>query len=243
MAKLLRAASGERHLRWSKEVHATMEAHLRMNPDLSPTQRDALRAEWEVLGERITGLSAAVLPYRAFVEGAYTQVRAKQRVGNFLCDEVAREVDGTLRHKRADLQRALPGAWEQMFAGQPLSHALRQGHERTAQMMTAMVGVLGSVALPGVDLEGLAQRAASRGALLDEANRELALEIDPQRAPLRLAVERAIFALREHLEQSDGRLRTHFPSAFIDSLYPELGSARTHVLDDADEDDDNSAQA
>jgi hypothetical protein len=81
------------------------------------------------------------------------------------------------------------------------------------------------VALSGVDLEGLAQRAASRGALLDEANRELALEIDPQRAPLRLAVERAIFALREHLEQSDGRLRTHFTSAFIDSLYPELGSA------------------
>jgi len=53
-------------------------------------------------------------------------------------------------------------------------------------------------------------------------------------------MNKAIFELREELDQMDGRLRSHFSQAFIDSLYPELARKRTAVADDEDEDDDTS---
>jgi hypothetical protein len=65
--------------------------------------------------------------------------------------------------------------------------------------------------------------------------------MEAQRQPLRSAVNKAVYALREELEQMDGRLRSHFTADFINSLYPELARRGTVVADAEDEDDDTSA--
>ena len=83
--------------------------------------------------------------------------------------------------------------------------------------------------------------------LLDEAADLLrgfmaeAATVEDQRAPLRAAVQKAIYELREELDQMDGRLRSFFSADFIDSLYPELSRKGTAVADEADDDDDTSA--
>ena len=65
--------------------------------------------------------------------------------------------------------------------------------------------------------------------------------LEEQRQPLRSAVQKAIYELREELDQMDGRLRSHFTADFIDSLYPELTRRGTAVADENDEDDDTAA--
>src|SRR4051812_22037124 len=85
MQKLSRSASGLRHLRWAREILATLEAHYEHNPRLGQRDRDAVLDEAVKLRTLVTGLSAAVKPYRDFLERRRVQSRGMQRVGRFLC--------------------------------------------------------------------------------------------------------------------------------------------------------------
>lgn len=240
MEKLSRSASGVRHLRWAREILATQKAQLEVNKRLTAAQKTALDAEVKRLEPRIVALSAAVVPHREFVENAHVAVRAKQRVANYLCDEAQRQADAGLRPHRRDLASIIPGGHTAILAKTPLSRVLRVGHEKTveyAERAANMIRVLpanisGTTALADL-LEGAADLL--RG-FLSEAE-----GVEAQRAPLRAAVQKATYELREELDQMDGRLRSFFSADFIDSLYPELTRKGTAVADESDEDDDTSA--
>lgn len=241
MERLSRRASGVRHLRWGREVLATAKAHLEVNDRLSEGQRAALLSETEGLGQRVGALEAAVGPYRVFVDGAHVQIRASKRVANYLCDEVWREADGAFRHSRVDLERAVPGFWDRFTSGLTLSRVLRAGHEATVRIARKAAGALAAV--PADRFAGAPGVATAFGAAADRLDallRKEADEIDPQRIPLKAAVEGEVGRLRETLEQMDGRLRSHFSAAFIESLYPELSKGSAAVADEADDDDDTS---
>ncbi|MDI3285248.1 hypothetical protein [Polyangium sp. 15x6] len=240
MRKLSRAASGARHVRWSSEILRTMCAHLDINDRLSETQKKALAAEVETLKPRVEGLESAVAPYRAFVERAHLDIRARQRVANFLCDEAQRAADGAMRPHRKDIDTILPGGFGAILAKTSLSRVLRAGHAKTVEHAERAASALRSLPakIPGTG--PLADTLDQAANLLRTFNKA-ADALEEQRTPLRAAVNKGIFDLREALDQIDGRLRTHFSQDFIDSLYPELNKSGSAVADEDDEDDDASA--
>ncbi len=239
--RLARTASGSRHLRWGQEVYATIDAHLEHNPRLTEAQRAALTSEREA-GQRLLGnLTAAVTAYRGFLDTGFLPVRASLRVANFLADEEQRLADGTLRPVRSTVERVLPGGLARIFSNAKLSRVLRAGHERTAQYArgaaAAIATISGQAGLP--DMSALSSALDGAAERIETLLKRLDAEVEPQRRPLKLAVERAVLELREGLEQMDARLRAHFTRAFIESLYPELsrGSRAVAAEDDADDDD------
>jgi hypothetical protein len=241
VARLTKTASGGRHLRWAREVLSTGRAHLDHNYLLGAEQKAALSTEMVALGGLVEGLSGRVVPYRAFVEGAYVSLRAQQRVGDFLCDEAQREAEGRLRPRKKDIDGMLPGGYVSILSKTPLSRVLRAGREKTVEFartaalkirsLPASIGAAGELA------DGL-ERAAT---VLASFNKEETDVLDPQRAPLKMAVQKAVYDLREGLEKMDGRLRTHFSQDFIDSLYPELSRKGTVVAAEDEEEDDDAA--
>lgn len=240
MEKLSRAASGGRHLRWGREILATQKAQLEVNERLTAAQKTALDSEIKRIEPRIQALANAVTPYREFVEHAHVAVRAKQRVANYLCDEAQREADAGLRPHRRDIASIIPGGHTAILAKVPLSRVLRVGHEKTieyAERAASMIRTLppripGTVAIAD---------ALDAGADMLRNFMSEAATVETQRAPLRSAVQKATYELREELDQMDGRLRSFFSAEFIDSLYPELTRKGTAVADESDEDDDTSA--
>jgi hypothetical protein len=84
MARIDERASGLRHLRWAREVLATLEAHHEHDPRLLPEGRDAVLAAAVDLRELVTHLSAAVKAYRDFLERERTRFRGMVRVGRYL---------------------------------------------------------------------------------------------------------------------------------------------------------------
>lgn len=217
-----------------------MEAHQEVNYLLTREQKKALHAEAATVRAALTALEKAVVPYRTHIEQALVGIRARQRVGDYLVDTALRQADGSLRPHQADLDAAVPGGFSRVFSGLALSKALAQGYDRTAALSLAGAAALRSLpaSVPGTG--PLADALERAGELLAGFNKTRAEEIESERLPLKGAVERALFALREALEQADGRLRSHFPQSFIESLYPELDRAATKVSDEPpDEDDDH----
>jgi hypothetical protein len=235
MAKLTRSASGFRHLRWIREIKCTVEAHLEHNDGLTEAQNDALSREVPRLMARIDALSAAVKPYREFLEGEHVRLRGKQRVARYLCEEVERQTD------QDELREALPGGLGDVFSGQRISRAVQAGNKRTAALAQSAASVLRSIRGRVPVAGGLANRLDRAGALLQQFNEELGTVEEPRRRPLKIAVERAISEARETLGEMDFRLRAHFTPDFIESLYPELARGNTVVADEDDEDDDATA--
>lgn len=133
MQKLSRSSSGARHARWAREVLATAKAHHDTNYLLAPEQKSALSAEIGKVEPRVSALEAAVAPYRNFLDHAHVDVRAKQRVANYLCDEAQRAADGGLRPHRREIDSILPGGYATILAKLPLSRVLRVGHEKTVE--------------------------------------------------------------------------------------------------------------
>jgi len=245
MAKLTRSASGWRHLRWMREIAATMEAHLDHNEGLSEGQNDALAREIEVLRSRIDALNGAVKPYREFLEGEHVRLRGKQRVARYLCEEAERETDGKLRSHQDELSKAVPGGLAALLSG-PLSgpaitRALQAGNKRTAALAQGAATMLRSIRNSVPVAAELANRLDRASTLLLQFQEELATVEEPRRRPLKAAVERAVGECREALSGMDLRLRAHFSPAFIESLYPELTRGNTVVADEDDEDDDATA--
>jgi hypothetical protein len=240
-AKLSKNASGARHLRWAREILATERAHLEHDYLLSADQKTALASEVATLGGLVDALAGRVVPYRAFIEGAYVDLRARQRVADFLCDEAQREADGRLRPRKKDIDGALPGGYAAILSKTPLSRVLRAGREKTVELARSAALKIKSLPESIPATKELADALDKAAALLDSFHKEETNVLDPQREPLKIEVHKAVFELRDGLEKMDGRLRTHFSQDFIDSLYPELSRKGTVVAGETDEEDDDSA--
>jgi hypothetical protein len=241
MARLSRIASGTRHARWAREVLASLNGHLAVNDLLSNVQKAALSAETVKVQGLVGNLDAAVVPYRAFIDGAHIEIRAKQRVADYLCDEAERQTDGAMRPYKADLQKAIPGGLARIFSGMPLSRVLAAGQKKTIKLAREAASVLQTLppVIPGT--AALAGRLETVADLFASFVKEREEQIEPQRRPLKIAVEKSVLTLREGLEQMDGRLRSNFSHAFIESLYPELTKQGTALADETDEEDDDTA--
>ena len=240
MEKLSRSSSGVRHLRWGREILATMRAQDAVNARLPEAQKTVLQGEITKVAARVDTLAKAVGPYRDFIDSAHVDVRAKQRVANYLCDEAQRDADSGLKRYKHDIDTILPGGFSAILAKTPLSRVLKAGHEKTVEFAERAAGMVRSLpaSIPGTG--AIADTLEKAAELLRGFNEE-ARKIEEQRQPLKAAVNKAIFELREELDQVDGRLRSSFSQLFIDSLYPELTRKGSTVADEDDEDDDTSA--
>jgi hypothetical protein len=92
MDALAKEASGLRHLRWAREILASVEAHIEHNPRIEAADREALREEARLARGLVTGLSTAVKAYRDFLERTRVGFRARQRVGSFLVEEARKRL-------------------------------------------------------------------------------------------------------------------------------------------------------
>lgn len=97
MEKLARSASGLRHLRWSREIYATLAAHVE-HSDLASEHRTALKKELVRLDKQIQNLSAAVKAYRDFLERERVKFRGALRA--------ARLIDDAMRSSASDRMNA-----------------------------------------------------------------------------------------------------------------------------------------
>jgi len=240
MEKLSRTASGTRHLRWAREVLATLRAHHDANTALSVDQKKTLADEVSRVEPRVHTLECAVVPYRDFIDRAHVDIRARQRVADYLCDDAQRQADGALKPHRAEIASVLPGGYSAILSNQRLSVVLKAGRQKTVKLARTAASILRTLPpkIPGT--APLADALDQAAGLLDQFN-QTAETIEAQRLPLKSAVQKAIIELREELDQMDGRLRSHFSQLFIDSLYPELAKGGAVVADEDDEDDDTSA--
>lgn len=241
MQKLSRSASGQRHLRWVREITATSMAHMEHNYLLTPAQKQALEHEGRLLAPLVDALTRAVTPYRDFVDNAHVMVRARQRVGDFLCDEAQRESNGRLLPRKREIDDILrgQGGFAAILSKTRLSRVLNAGREMTVKFARNARDLVRSLppTIPGAaEVADLLHRAADTLAAFNQQSEDL----EATRAPLRLGVQKAVYELREALDQMDGRLRTHFSQDFIDSLYPELTARGTAIADEPDDEDDNA---
>lgn len=118
MARLSRSASGLRHLRWGREILGTLRAHVEKNPELSEEKRNQLRGEIAALSGLVDGLSAAVKPYRDFLERTRTGLRGQERVAAYLGDEaMGNEASRAAESWRRPLKVALEQAITSLRAG------------------------------------------------------------------------------------------------------------------------------
>ncbi|MRG90538.1 hypothetical protein [Polyangium spumosum] len=82
MDKLTRGASGLRHLRWAREIYATLAAHVERT-GLPGEKKEALKKELVRLDASIQELSSAVKAYRDFLERERVRYRGAIRAATF----------------------------------------------------------------------------------------------------------------------------------------------------------------
>ncbi len=244
MQRLEKTASGTQHVRWGRSIVATLGGHERVSQlpkfadYLTDKQKAAIAREKATTAALVETLAGVVGTYRGFLDTAFLDVRASQRVADFLCDEGQREVDG-LSPQKAEVESHISGGLKAVRGNQALSRVVRAGREATrdfARGAANLLRLLPPDRFPTV--EALATRLSDRAELMQQFLEEEDKDIERRRAPLRVATTKAINALREGLEQMDARLRADFSAAFIDSLYPQLDAGSRQVDDAPDEDDD-----
>jgi hypothetical protein len=233
MEKLSPGASGLRHLRWSREILASLEAHYEHNPLLSTPDRDLVLEEAVKLRALVVALSSAVKPYRDFLERRRTQFRGMLRVGVHLC---------VTARARAEKALLIHGA-EGLLAPDRTrrSHGHDAGPEDLAQTTREAAAAMRSIAKPLPDLARHADDLAEAAAIL-EGFREAFDNLESrERAPQKSALAAAKSALHQGLSEIDARVEKRFDKAFVDSLYPALTRGASIVADSGDEDDDSAA--
>jgi hypothetical protein len=137
MDRLAETASGLRHLRWVREILATLEAHYEHDARLDAEERDLVLTQSVELRASITELSAAVKAYRDFLERERTRFRGMRRVGAYL-EATARRDD-----ERADavaIRAGLDEAFSSMEARErtPRKEALRAAIRAIRVALTSM---------------------------------------------------------------------------------------------------------
>ena len=161
MNRLLETASGLRHLRWAREILATLEAHYEHNGDLSQANRDLCLQEAVELRARITQLSEAVKTYRDFLERERTRFRGMLRVGRYL------ETSAQSGADRTEAQ-AIAAGFEEVFAAMeardrlPRKKALRAAIATLRAALLAMDARL-SARLPAAFVDSLYPALAAGG--------------------------------------------------------------------------------
>jgi hypothetical protein len=165
--KLLPEASGLRHLRWAREILATLEVHYEHDPRLSQEQRDLVLSEAMELRALVNELSAAVKPYRDFLERERTRFRGMLRVGRYLV-ESARTAD-----ERAEAEAILAGFTEAFDAMEerdraPRKEALRAAITRLREGLDAMDERL-SAKLSAAFVASIYPALAAGGAMVADA--------------------------------------------------------------------------
>jgi len=118
---LSEAASGLRHLRWAREILASLEAHARGEGLLDADARGALDEEATRLRELVQKLSGAVKPYRDFLERTRVHFRASTRAALFAAkrgQEAARlaEVEEAFARMEAEQRLPLKAALREVIA-------------------------------------------------------------------------------------------------------------------------------
>ncbi len=234
MEKLSRSASGLRHLRWSREILATLEAHYEHNPRLAQPERDIVLEEVVQLRALVNGLAAAVKPYRDFLERRRVQFRGMQRVGLYLCEEA---------RARAEKQ-LLPLGAEGLLAADRTrrSHGSQNGPQAIADLTRESAAAMRTVVQSVPELSPLADELAEAASILEGFNEAFSNLEARERIPLRSTLESAIEALRQGLEQMNERLSARFSPAFAEGLYPKLTREGSIVADDGDGNDDATAR-
>ncbi len=249
MQRLEKTASGTQHVRWGRAILATLGGHERVSQlpkftdYLSDKQKAAIAREKATLAGLVETLVGVVGSYRSFLDTAFLDVRASQRVADFLCDEGQREVDG-LSPKKVEVATHITGGLRAVRGNQAISRVVRAGRAATrdfARGAASLLRLLPADRFPTV--ETLATRLSDSAELMQQFLEEEDKDVEQRRAPLRVATVKAINALREGLEQMDARLRADFSAAFIDSLYPQLDARAAKVDDAPDEDDDGAVPA
>jgi hypothetical protein len=136
MAKLSRGASGLRHLRWAREIVATLDAHVHHNYLLTPTEIEAIANEATLLKQLLQGMHEAVKPYRDFLETAHVAQRGKARVGFYLHRGATPEERGTAAalRNRFDRERATVEQPRRRLLKAALERAIGGLREGLAQM-------------------------------------------------------------------------------------------------------------
>lgn len=235
MEKLSRSASGLRHLRWAREILATLEAHYEHNPRLSQPDREVVLEEAVNLRTLVTALSSAVKPYRDFLERRRVQFRGMQRVGIHLCAEA-----------RAHAEKALlPLGAEGLLSEDRTrrSHGTPDGPRAMAELTRESSSAMRQVAQSVPGIGAIAEELAEAAAILDGFNEAFGNLEARERLPLRSTLEGAIEALREGLADMDEHLGARLSQAFVVSLYPKLTREDSIVADEGDGNDDASAKA
>src|SRR4051812_20515557 len=233
MEKISPNASGLRQLRWSREILGSLEAHYEHNSHLGPRDRDLVLDEIVKLRALVVALSAAVKPYRDFLERRRTQFRGMLRVGGHLCREAHAGAEKALLHYGAQGLLA-PDRTRR-------SHGHDAGPEDLAQTTREAAAAMRSIAKPLPDLARHADDLAEAAAIL-EGFREAFDNLESrERAPLQSALAGAKVTLQQGLAELDLRLEKQLGKAFVDSLYPALTRGASIVADAGDEDDDSTA--
>ncbi|MEO7327511.1 MAG: hypothetical protein ABI193_02960 [Minicystis sp.] len=230
MEKLSRGASGLRHLRWGREILASLEAHYEHNGQLTQPQRELVLDEAIKLRGLVTLLSNAAKPYRDFLERRRVLFRGMQRVGRFLCE------DARARAEKALLPLGAEGALSPDRTRRSQGHP--EGAEdvvtRTREASEAVRTMGRAVASLGAHADELAEAAA----ILEGFNEASGHLETRERLPLMNALDGAIDALRLGLEGMNQRLVTSVGPSFVRSLYPALAREGTVVADEEDRNDD-----
>lgn len=242
MEFLLRTAAGGQQSRWGRAIAATMKAHVTVAamPEfahLKPEQQAALADEMGRLAPFLDRMDATYNPYRDFLSGAFVEIRALERVGDYLCDAGQTDLNAALSASKDEVARLIQGGVKTIQGGLVLSRVLRAGRDMTAGLAkgaATLLRILPETKFPAIP--ALATRLERAGTLLEGFLLREKSEIESQRPLLRANVRAAINDLHEALAQMNGRLRTHFSDAFIDSLYPELKDRGSKIADAPEED-------
>lgn len=233
MEKLSPSASGLRHLRWSREILASLEAHYEHNPLLTTPDRDLILEEAMKMRSVIIALSGAVKPYRDFLERRRTQFRGMLRVGVHLC------VTARAGAEKALLVHGAEGLLSPDRTRR--SHGHDAGPEDLAQATRDAAVAMRSIAKSLPELAHHADDLAEAVAIL-EGFREAFENLESrERAPLQSALAAAKGTLLQSLLALDARLEKRLGKAFVDGLYPALTRGASMVADVGDEDDDAAA--
>lgn len=133
MEKLARGSSGLRHLRWAREIYATLAAHVE-HSDVLQEHRTALKKELVRLDKQIQNLSAAVKPYRDFLERERVKYRGAIRAAQLVDDTIRSSAADPLQAQRTQILDA-----EAMFQKEalPKQRSLKSNLEMAVAEMRA----------------------------------------------------------------------------------------------------------
>jgi len=229
LSKLDRGASGLRHLRWAREIYATLAAHVEAT-ELGASRKTALEKELVRLDARIQSLSAAVKAYRDFLERERVRYRGLVRAALFACAEASEQVleqHPSVGFAVAVTQDGTPGTLTaaQLEVVRMRSMAAALADEREAKARKR------------------APELTSASGRLESAIELFQNEALPRQRSFKAALEISVAELRAFLLEMDGRIASLLSEAFVASLYPALVADRSRVADEGDDDDDAAARA